>query len=73
MERAKSPSKLPTPLCEVEDYYSGDFSSISLKQVVQLETKDESSKTIVMQVMTTATIKFGGGDGCHEDHAGKGR
>jgi len=33
MDRAQSPSKLPTPPCEVEDYYSSDFSSPSLEQV----------------------------------------
>jgi len=49
--KVQSPSKLSTPLCEVEDYYSSDSASPSLKQAFQLETKGESSKTIIMLVM----------------------
>jgi len=32
MDRAQNLSKLPTSLCEVEDYYSSDSSSPSLKR-----------------------------------------
>jgi len=32
MDKAQSPLKLPTPLCEVEDYYYSDSSSPLLKQ-----------------------------------------
>ena len=46
-----SPTKLSTPPCEVKDYYSSDSSSPSLKQVFQLQTEAESSKTIVMPIM----------------------
>ena len=52
MGRAQSPSNLQTPVFVVEGYYSGDSSSPSLKQVVQSETEVESSKTVVMPVMT---------------------
>ena len=55
MDKAQSPSKLPTPLCEVEDYYSSDSSSTCLKQVVQSEIEAESFKIIVTPVMTIST------------------
>ena len=55
MDKAQDPIKLSTPLCEVEDYYSSDSSSPSLKQVFQSATEAESSKAIVMLVMTTGT------------------
>ena len=46
---------MPTQLCEVEGYYSSDSSLPSFKQAFQLETKAESSKTVVMPVMTIGT------------------
>ena len=52
MDKAQGPTKLSTLPCEVEDYYSGDSSSPSLKQVFQSENETESSKTVVMLVMT---------------------
>jgi len=55
MDKVRGPAKLSTPPCEVEDYYSSDSSSPSLKQVFQLETAAESSKTVVMLVMTIGT------------------
>jgi len=55
MDKAQSPLKLPSPPFEVEDYYSSDSSSTSLKQVFQLEAETESSNTIVMPVMTIGT------------------
>jgi len=55
MDKAQDPTKLSTPPCEVEDYYSSDSSSPSLKQVFELETKAESSKTVTMPVMTIGT------------------
>ena len=55
MDKAQDPTKLSTPPCEVEDYYSSDSSSPSLKQVFQSETEAESSKTIVMLIMTIGT------------------
>jgi len=55
MDKAQDPIKLSTPPCEVEDYYSSDSSSPSLKQVFQSATEAESSKAIVMLVMTTGT------------------
>ena len=55
MDRAKSHSKLPAALCEVEGYYNSDTSSPSLKQAFQSETEAESSKTVVMPVMTIGT------------------
>jgi len=55
MDKAQDPTKLSTPPCEVEDYYSSDSSSPSLKQVFQLETKPKSSKSIAMPVMTIGT------------------
>jgi len=39
----------------VEGYYSSDSSLPSFKQAFQLETKAESSKTVVMPVMTIGT------------------
>jgi len=59
MDRAEGYSKLPTPLCKVEDYYSSDSSSPSLKQIFQSEIEAESSKTIVMLVMTIGTNNLG--------------
>ena len=53
MDRAQGHSRLPSPLCEVEDYYSSDSFSPSLKQAFQSKTKVESSKTVVMPVRTT--------------------
>ena len=58
MDRAESYSKLPTTLCEVEDYYSSNSSSSSLKQAFQSEIKVESSKTVVMWVMTIDANNF---------------
>jgi len=59
MYRAQSPSKLPTPLCEVEDYYySSDSFSPTMKQAFQSKTDAESSKTVVMLVMTISTNNF---------------
>jgi len=55
MDKAQSPLKLASPPFEVEDYYSSDSSSASLKQVFQLEAETESSNTIVMPVMTIGT------------------
>ena len=55
MNKAQDPIKLSTPPFKVEDYYTSDSSSPSLKQVFQLETKVESSKTVVMPVMTIGT------------------
>jgi len=55
MDRAESQSKLPTPLCEVEDYCSSESSSPTLKQAFQLKTEAKSFKTVVMPVMTIAT------------------
>jgi len=52
MNRARSPAKLPSLPCEVEDYYSNDSSSPSLKQTFRSEAEVESSKTVVMPVMT---------------------
>jgi len=52
MDKAQDPTKLPTPPCEVEDYYNSDSSSPSIKQVFQSKTEAESSKTVVMPVMT---------------------
>jgi len=52
MDKAQGPSKLSIAPCEVEDYYSSDSSSPSLKQGFQLETEAESSKTIVVPVIT---------------------
>jgi len=54
-DKAQEPTKLSTPPCEVEDYYSSDSSSPSLKQVFKSETEAESSKTVVMLVMTIGT------------------
>jgi len=55
MDRARSPAKLPSSPCEVEDYCSGDSSSPSLKKTFRLEIEAECSKTIVMPVMTIGT------------------
>jgi len=55
MERAQSPSKLPTQLCEVEDYYNIDSSTPSSKQVFQSKTEAVSSKIIIMLIMTIGT------------------
>ena len=52
MGGAQSPSKFRTPVLVVEGYCSSDSSSPSLKQVFQLEIEVESSKTIIMPVMT---------------------
>jgi len=51
----KAPSKFQTPVLVVEGYYSSDSSSPSLKQVFQLEIEVESSKTVIMPVMTIGT------------------
>ena len=51
MDKAQRSSKLPTPLCKVEDYHSNDSLSPSLKQAFQSKTEAESSKTILMPVM----------------------
>jgi len=53
MDRAESHSKLPTPLFEVEDYYSSDLAS--LRQAFHSETEAKSSKTIVMPVIIIGT------------------
>jgi len=58
MDKAQGPTKLSTPPCEVEDYYSNDSSSPSLKQVFQSETEAKSSKTIIMTVITIGTNNF---------------
>jgi len=55
MDRAQRPSKLPTQLCEVKDYYSSDSSLLSFKQAFQSEIEIESCKTIVMPVTTRGT------------------
>ena len=55
MDKVQGPAKMSTPPCEVEDYYSSDSCSPSLKQVFQSKTEDESSKTIVIPVMTIGT------------------
>jgi len=57
MHKAQDPTELSTPPCEVENGYSSDSSSPSLKQVFQSKTKVEakSSKTIVMPLMTIGT------------------
>jgi len=52
MDRDESHAKLLTPLCEGKDYYNSDSSPPSLKQALQSDTKPESSKTIIMLVMT---------------------
>ena len=52
MDKAWSPSKLSTPPCEVEDYYNSDLSSPSLRQAFRAETKAESSKIVVMPILT---------------------
>ena len=52
MDRVESHSKLPTPLCDVKYYYSSDTFSVSLKQAFQSESEVESSKIVVMPVMT---------------------
>ena len=52
MDRAEGRSKLPTSLHEVDDYYSSDSSSPSLKQAFQSEIEVESTGTIVMPIMT---------------------
>jgi len=46
---------LPTPPCEVEDYYNSDSSSPSFKQAFQSEIEVESSKTISMPIMAIGT------------------
>jgi len=58
-EQSPNPSTLPTPLYEVEDYYSSDSSLMSLKQAVQSETEVESSKTVLTPVMTIGTNSLG--------------
>jgi len=55
MDKVQSLAKLSTPPCEVEDYYSSDSSSISLKQVFHSETEAESCKTIVIPITTIGT------------------
>jgi len=70
MDKAKGHSKLPTPLCEVEGYYSSYSSSPSLKQVFQSETKAESSKTVIMLV-DNRYKQLGREDGFHKGHARK--
>jgi len=55
MDKTQSPSKLSTSTCEVKDYYSNDYSSPSVKQELQSESEVESSKTVVMLVMTVGT------------------
>ena len=57
MDKVQGPAKLLTPPCEVENCYSSDSSSPSLKQVFQLESEAESSKIIVMPVMTIGSIQ----------------
>ena len=71
MNLAQSPSKLSTPLCEVEDYYNNDSSSPSLKQAFQLEIEVESSKTVIIATHDNRYKQLGRGDGCHKGHAGK--
>jgi len=51
MDKVEGHSKLSTPLCEVQDYYRSDSSSLSIKQAFHSETKAESSRTIVALVM----------------------
>jgi len=58
MDRVEGLSKLPTQLCEAENYYSCGSSSPSLKQTFQLETEAESSKTVIMPVITIGTYNF---------------
>jgi len=55
MNRAKGHSKLPPPLCEVEDYYNSYSSSPLLKIAFKLETEVEFSKTVIMPVITIDT------------------
>jgi len=55
MDKAQGPIKLSAPPCEVEDYYSSDSSSPSLRQVFQSETDTGSSKTIVIPIVTIGT------------------
>jgi len=55
MDRAEGHSKLLTLICEVEDYYRSYSSSTSLKQAFQLETEGESSKIVVIPVITIGT------------------
>ena len=55
MDRAQCPSKLPTSLCEVEDYYSSDSSSTSLEKVIHSEVEVKSSKTFVILLITIGT------------------
>ena len=54
MDKVQGPAKLLTPPCEVEDYYTSDSSSPSLKQVLPSETEAESSKTVVIPVGTNS-------------------
>ena len=55
INRAQNPLKLPTPPYEVEDYYSSDASSPTLKKALQSETEAEYSKIVVTSVMTIGT------------------
>ena len=55
MDKAQDPTKLWTPPCEVEDYYNSDSSSPSLKQVFLSKIETESSKTIIMSILTIGT------------------
>ena len=52
MDEVESPTKLKSPVCEVEGYHSSDFSLSSPKGAFLSETKVESSKTIVIPFMT---------------------
>ena len=52
MDKAQSALKLLSPPYAVKDYYSSESSSPSFKQVFQSATKAESSRTVVMSVMT---------------------
>ena len=73
MDRAQSPSTLPTPPCKVEDYCSSDSSSPSLKQAFQPETEGKSSKIIVNTSHDNRNKQLETGDDCHKGHAEKAR
>ena len=58
MGKAQSPLKFQTLIFVLEGHYSRNSSSLSLKQAFQSETKDESSKEIIMLVMTISTSNW---------------
>jgi len=66
MDKTQSTSKLTTPQCEVEDYYSSDSSSPSLKQAASTSCTNfciftfvkemaAMNATVIMPVMAIAT------------------